>query len=415
MTGGGKYAWAIWLAGCASFAQATPLPYAGQQQHLGVASCASSMCHGAAGARADGNIQHNEYLTWQRLDRHARAYDTLLTSRSREIAAQLGIDAAERTELCLHCHTDYVPEPRRGAEFQLTDGISCEACHGGAENWLASHTAPDATHARNLAAGMYPTEDPAARAVLCQSCHLGHPDKPMLHRLLGAGHPPLQFELDTYMANLPPHHRVDDDYRARKPAYSPLDWWAQGQLVAARATLRNLRLYGIADLSRDGFPEFALYECDSCHHAIKPGRAPRSSSGLPRLGDVHLRMVGLLLAVDDPKAATVWFAELDALQMPTRRVVARTSLADRLAATRATLPDTWSEQRIRRLHEVLLDAGITGRLNDFDAARQLVMALAMISADTRTTDGGTASLAPLYDAVSERGAYSPEQIGRAHV
>ena len=51
-------------------------------------------------------------------------------------------------------------------------GVRCEACHGGAERWIKSHAQRDATHAANLALGMYPTETPARRAQLCLSCHI---------------------------------------------------------------------------------------------------------------------------------------------------------------------------------------------------------------------------------------------------
>ena len=41
-------------------------------KHLGVASCAGSACHGAA--RMSGtSVRQDEYLLWQRKDRHAQA------------------------------------------------------------------------------------------------------------------------------------------------------------------------------------------------------------------------------------------------------------------------------------------------------------------------------------------------------
>jgi hypothetical protein len=39
------------------------------------------------------------------------------------------------------------------------------------------------THADNLKAGLYPTEEPVARARLCLSCHFGNADRFVTHRL----------------------------------------------------------------------------------------------------------------------------------------------------------------------------------------------------------------------------------------
>ena len=57
---------------------------------------------------------------------------------------------------------------------------------------------PDATHAGNVARGLYPTSDPVAQARLCLSCHFGNRDKFVTHRMMGAGHPRMSFELETF-------------------------------------------------------------------------------------------------------------------------------------------------------------------------------------------------------------------------
>ena len=41
--------------------------------------------------------------------------------------------------------------------------------------------------------------------------YVGNSEKSLIHRLYGAGHPRLVFELDTYLNNQPSHHRVDRD------------------------------------------------------------------------------------------------------------------------------------------------------------------------------------------------------------
>ncbi|HET9679826.1 MAG TPA: multiheme c-type cytochrome, partial [Gammaproteobacteria bacterium] len=382
------------------------LPQYAAEKHMGVASCSNSLCHGSASERHTTPVLQNEYLIWQRQDAHSDAFATLTTPEALAITRKLGLGDPVSEALCLDCHTDNPAPAQRGDKFLLSDGIGCEACHGGAENWLASHTAPETTHADNLAAGMYPTADPQARAALCQSCHVGHPKKPMRHKLLGAGHPPLLFELDTYTANLPPHYQVDTDYKQRKPTYAHLDWWAQGQISAAKATLRKLKLYG--DQRYHGFPEFALYECDTCHHSIEPGRALRSNfTGLPRLNDVHLRLVGTILAATDTALFEDWQQTVATLHKnPTNRAQTIARLEQLLAAAQKLVsqPDFWQPNRTQGLKRILLNPQGPVYLADFDTARQVVMALGALQAQQINSSNNINynNLDDLYKAVSQR-------------
>lgn len=94
----------------------TPLPYQSEGTHLGVGSCAGSTCHGSTIAR-ESNVEQNEYLVWsddEYPDKHASAYEVLFDERSERIARNLGLDAAHEAKICLDCHTDFVPEDRRG-------------------------------------------------------------------------------------------------------------------------------------------------------------------------------------------------------------------------------------------------------------------------------------------------------------
>ena len=212
-------------------AHAQPLPYETKAANVGVVNCANSLCHGSASSWKDSNILQNEYITWSRVDKHAtRAYQVLFDERSRRIARNLGLkEPAHETRLCLDCHT-YNPAPaQRGERFKIADGISCEACHGPAEKWIQSHVAPRATHADNLADGLYPTNEPLAQARLCLSCHFGNKDKFVTHRMMGAGHPRLAFELDTFSQTQPPHFVIDADWQKRKGTWDPTRVWAVGQ------------------------------------------------------------------------------------------------------------------------------------------------------------------------------------------
>ena len=170
------------------------VPQYSEEQHLGVASCASGVCHGSVRGRTATPVNQNEYVIWSRRDRHRIAYNTLLTDESKQIASKLGLKNAHEADMCLDCHADNVPEEKRGERFQITDGVGCESCHGGAERFISTHVDPDTGRAENIEAGLYPTDDPRARAKLCLSCHLGTSEKMASHDIMGAGHPRISFE-----------------------------------------------------------------------------------------------------------------------------------------------------------------------------------------------------------------------------
>ncbi|MGH8598693.1 MAG: multiheme c-type cytochrome, partial [Gammaproteobacteria bacterium] len=189
-------------------------------KYLGVVTCAGSTCHGAARPVTDSRVLQTEFLTWHREDQHAHAYRALQSEEGRAIARKLGLDNAATAPECLNCHANFVAEDRRGKRFQLTDGVGCETCHGPASKWLGLHVTGEASRDDNIQAGMVRTDDPEIRATLCLSCHLGGENKFASHRILGAGHPRLSFELDTFSILQPAHFQLDADYRERKQVTS---------------------------------------------------------------------------------------------------------------------------------------------------------------------------------------------------
>src|SRR3981081_237208 len=96
---------------------AIPLPAQAPDRHLGAASCASSVCHGAVQPPARPGALMNEFVTWSHEDSHAKAYQALSSPQGRSIAAKLGLGSAETAKICLDCHTDNVPQNQRGNKF----------------------------------------------------------------------------------------------------------------------------------------------------------------------------------------------------------------------------------------------------------------------------------------------------------
>ena len=353
-------------------------------KHLGVASCASSVCHGATQAFKGSNVMQNEFALWQEFDPHAtKAWQALTGDKGQAIARKLGLGDATTAKVCLDCHTDNVASAQRGDKFQLSDGIGCEACHGGAELWISSHAEKVATHADNLGKGLYETEDPVKRSQLCLSCHMGTTDRMITHRIMGAGHPRLAFELDTFTW-LNPQYKVDDDYLRRKGAWNGVRDWGVGQGVAA-ANLLDVLLDERAGW-QGIFPELVLFDCHACHKPMSAGRwGPRQGTGLGpgvvRLNDSNLVMFRLLLSVVDRSAADRVQQQTRELHQATLRDRAATFAAARTLrdSVRAALPGVGSfdfDQGALApiLTSVIADAE-RGEFRDFAAAEQAAMAV----------------------------------------
>jgi len=355
-------------------------------QHLGVRTCAGAPCHGNE-AVVGRVVRQNEYATWSRHDAHSRAYQVLLDEPARRIAAKLGLARPpHESDLCLDCHADNVPVSQRGTQFALEDGVGCEACHGGAERWLGPHISGSGDHRRFVELGLLPTDDATARAERCLSCHYGTETKFVRHRLYGAGHPRLRFELDTFTATQPAHFQIDEDYEKRhKQVGNAARTWAIGQAVAARSSLAAL-----ADGRRkDGiWPEFTHFDCYACHHAMSELRwSPRPSMGVAarpgvaRLNDASLVLLVHALDVLEPALAGRLRAETRALHGAfsagtddaTRAVSdLRSTLDLALRSVEAWQP---SPEPVRAVALSVIDAGVSEAGRDYLTAEQVAMAV----------------------------------------
>lgn len=292
-----------WLGFSMSGHARPPMPHQAPAMSLGAVNCATSTCHGSTIPWHSSNVLQNEYTTWIRLDPHSQAYNTLLNDESKRIAKNLGLkEPAHEAKICLDCHAHNPASNRRGERFILSEGVTCESCHGPSEKWIASHTVKGVRHADNLRKGLYPTSRPADQARLCLSCHFGDASRFVTHRIMGAGHPRMSFEISTFAALEPAHYRVDRDYIERKGATDAVQLWAIGQVIAAQTFMETL-----ADpkRNRDGiFPELVLFDCHSCHHSMTEKRwTPRLGlpPGVVRLNDSSLLMVrSLTLALNAP-------------------------------------------------------------------------------------------------------------------
>lgn len=415
-------------------AQDIKLPLYAADAHVGVTSCAGSTCHGAVEPFKGSNVLQNEFVTWQREDKHSRAYAVLLNDRSKRIARNLGLENAHTAKLCLDCHADNVGADMRGRQFQLSDGVGCEACHGGSRRWLGTHVA-GATHDENIKAGLYPTDDPVLRAKLCISCHFGTDSqtKFVTHKIMGAGHPRMPFELDTFTTIQPAHYVVDEDYRKRKKTPSGVQVWAIGQALQMAAMLESVIDSG---RNRQGvFPELVVYDCHACHHQMSQEidlryqnrRSVGLPPGYPRFNDANLVMLRIIANRIDPALGqrlsqrTTEFHKavgggFDGYVGKARELLAVVNDMSRRASAHG-----FSADDMRAMLTGLLDEGKNGELFDYAAAEQSVMALgsiisAMKSAgaiDNAQLERLNAALERCYAATADDELYRPADFAAA--
>jgi hypothetical protein len=279
---------------------------------VGVGSCAAAGCHGGTVGKDPHDPKWREYSIWMQSDPHAIAYITLFSQRSQQIARNLGYKNAHTEQVCLNCHslaaddlasTDKAPDAKSQVVVPpraLADGVSCEACHGAAGNWIEIHKRDEwktYTAEQKAEYGFYNTKTSIhSRTTKCLNCHVGEAGRDVDHDLIAAGHPRLYFEMAAYHSKMPAHWNKTADEQ-RNPALEA-KLWLVGQFATADAALGLLdyRATSKKDDRNAPWPEFAEYGCFSCHHDLaapswRQKLATNPHPGLYRWGTWNFPMV----------------------------------------------------------------------------------------------------------------------------
>jgi hypothetical protein len=131
---------------------------AAEPHYVGANKCAK-MCH-------KSDAKGAQLKKWQE-SAHAKAYKTLASPESKEIAEKAGVEGdPQKAEACLKCHVTAfgVKAELIDSTFNVEDGVQCEACHGPGSNYQKLKVMKDKKLA--LAAGLVePTEE------VCTACH----------------------------------------------------------------------------------------------------------------------------------------------------------------------------------------------------------------------------------------------------
>ena len=395
-------------------------------RHMGVATCASTTCHGAARPLEGTTVLQHEYVVWSRFDPHATAFTTLRNERSAAMVRRLGMGPAEQEPACLACHTEVVPAAAQGPRFQADDGIGCESCHGASGRWLAVHddATPEA-RAESRTLGLRRLEDPRVLAATCSGCHVAGPGQMATHAMMAAGHPRLSFELDTFTelwrtSGGREHFRRDVDYLERRVAGEPVQTWLIGLAEAATRSVDALQ----AGSDGSALPEFATFNCYSCHRSmgLDAWQERTIPSGLKpgelRIDDTALRLLATALRPVAPEHSRSLAGATDALQKSA-------------TANRSTLPATATEVRRHLVaivdhlhrsppsaaeHRLIRDAVISaargGAYPDYASAEQAAMAVVLLMAETGMSRASHPDMEGLFSALANDENFDQQRFAR---
>ncbi len=412
-------------------------------KYIGPGSCAATSCHGSVKPVAGSRILQNEYSTWIIKDKHSRAYQALTGDVGERMARILKLGAkAEEAPKCLACHTLSPSLEQRGRAFEVSEGVSCENCHGPASGWLGSHTTRSWPHEKSVALGMHDTRDVIRRTEKCLECHLGTKNKFVDHEMIAAGHPDLFFELDSFSAVMPRHWKTARESEPGKPVEDPA-WvgvreWSAGQAVQLRAAMERLawRAKNERYDKKEVWPEYSELSCFACHHALGPAKDSwrqehgygRRRPGDPAWNGSRYAVFRLLAQQMDSASAQELERQLSAVSgemsrlNPDRNTVAAAAsaaapVAQRLAERLTTMQ--YDQAAILRMLQRISDDAENIALADTRAAEQAAMALDSLyiaySRDAKPANAAEvrAAINGLFQQLENPSAYNADQFASA--
>jgi hypothetical protein len=407
-------------------------------------------CH-KNGDLKDAVCRGDELSRWNKDDKHRLAYEALTSDLGQQIAKRLGIQGpvTEKKE-CLTCHSVYIEDAELRNKslkenLNVQEGISCVICHGPYEDWVDLHGTSlkikqqewraKSREEKDAAFGMTDLWDPARRAAICVSCHVGNTKdgKVVTHAMYAAGHPPLPgVETATFCNAMPRHWELLTE---KKPAVQKIlqfnsDEKEQTRLVVESGVatyVESLRfLSGQAkqclaqDNSEKHVLDLAQFDCYACHHDLKTPswRQKRGYTGKP--GRVPMRPWPLALvrlgirqaAGDDKKLYQEYADQLKAGQDKLTKAFDVQPYGDaKDIGAAADESAKWAEALLKKLQEgatkdrkynavsawrCLRELATVREIVDFDSARQIAWAFRSIYTELHPDEKG-----PVFDVLRQ--------------
>ncbi len=296
---------AMLLQVCAAMSAMTAEP----PHFIGRASCGTATCHG--GVSGLGPKWHQSASVWEAHDPHGNAGVVLWNDLSKRIVHALEPKASESEEgyvrvlheRCAGCHAPLGAAKSTGGTTSssnqafdlrklrqsISEGVSCEGCHGPASVWKDLHTQQDWAKQNRFASsvGMLDTESLPARTDVCARCHVGSRSadglvRDMNHDMIAAGHPAIYLDMVRFQNRLPAHW--DEQHEAlamtKKTQMPEVAETLQYQVLLSALLLSSERQAASASAPQ---PELSEFDCRACHHGIQFDsiRQQRVSLGSP--------------------------------------------------------------------------------------------------------------------------------------
>ena len=256
-------------------------------------------------------VQLTEAATWLKNDKHAQAYEQLTHEDVKKWAALIGIKEPTADPRCVSCHCNEPPGGSHIDDFDRTQGVGCESCHGAGSDYKDPHEFPSwrtkTAAEKQDKFGMVDVRNPSQRIRQCLSCHLGNvkQGKILTHQMYAAGPPPLTgFEVETFVSRMPPHWlyleeklaKLTDKEQAKTICdllgYQPRDLHGVKSVVIGgvetlRLSVELAEAQAKMVTAEGGWPDFAQYDCAMCHHELElpSWRQRRSTGGRPGVPD----------------------------------------------------------------------------------------------------------------------------------
>ncbi len=127
---------------------------------------------------------HQQEVQQWRSTPHAQTFESLHRKpEAKEIANRLGLRSVKRNDTCTQCH---YTSKQVGNRVRVVEGVSCESCHGAAQDWINLHAdyggagvtkqteSPEhrlERHRQSIAAGMNNPANLYLIARQCLACH----------------------------------------------------------------------------------------------------------------------------------------------------------------------------------------------------------------------------------------------------
>jgi hypothetical protein len=368
------------------------------------------------------------------------------------------LQPSQRTRLksCLHCHSAW-PKDEDQPPIAAHWGVNCQACHGPARSWFAAHQRDDkmwrlVTPTEKARLHMTDVHDPITRTQLCASCHIGNlkQGRFVTHEMYVLGHPPLpNVEPESFAKQMPEHwqtlrqklrdkafdmwdsspegldratwsrrnsvlaEEIKNSYReANYPDFmqhDPLKDLPQtrqvmvGGMVVLQSSLELLADLAESRQSSDSlWPEFAMYDCRSCHHDLRSGplatgrpfrQVPPGRPSMPLWPTVLVR-AGMVQKHGNLEAANQPFAEFErdlrSVELAVTRPVfgdaqqiqtAARALAKKLDILASELTQSHYRPESAKLALLVLTEPNQTSLRDYHSARQVAWAIRRIATE----------------------------------